>query len=121
MDVLGIDYTFFAVSDMEKSLEFYRDTLGMPLACLVYEGKWAEFEFNPGTLALGEGEEFTKPGGGMVALAVENVKSTVEELEQAGIPIVLPLAESSACYWVVIEDPDQNRIIIHQRKDKSVG
>lgn len=121
MNVLGIDFTFFAVSDMEKSLEFYRDTLGMPLACLVYEGKWAEFEINPGTLALGEGDDFTQPGGGMVALAVENVESAVEELEQAGIPIVIPIGESSVCYWVVVEDPDQNRIIIHQRKDKSVG
>ncbi|MCG9129364.1 VOC family protein [Candidatus Poribacteria bacterium] len=121
MDVLGIDYTFFAVSEMEKSLTFYRDTLGMPLAGLAHEGKWAEFHINPGTLALGEGEEFTQPGGGMVALAVENVEDAVEELEQAGIPIVLGVGESSVCYWAVIEDPDQNRIIIHQRKDKSVG
>ena len=38
MNVLGIDFTFFAVSDMQKSLTFYRDVLGIPLACLVYEG-----------------------------------------------------------------------------------
>jgi len=47
MNVLGIDFTFFAVSDMQKSLTFYRDLLGIPLACLVYEGTWAEFEINP--------------------------------------------------------------------------
>ena len=44
MNVLGIDFTFFAVSDMQKSLTFYRDLLGIPLACLVHEGTWAEFE-----------------------------------------------------------------------------
>ena len=71
MNVLGIDFTFFAVSDMQKSLTFYRDLLGIPLACLVYEGTWAEFEINPGTLVLGQGHGFTQPGGGMVALAVE--------------------------------------------------
>ena len=49
MNVLGIDFTFFAVSDMQKSLTFYRDLLGIPLACLVHEGTWAEFEINPGT------------------------------------------------------------------------
>ena len=45
MNVLGIDFTFFAVSDMQKSLTFYRDQLGIPLACLVYDGtatsEWA--------------------------------------------------------------------------------
>lgn len=121
MDVLGIDFTFFAVSDMEKSIPFYRDVLGMPLAGLAHEGKWAEFQINPGTLALGEGDFFTEPGGGMVALAVEDTKAAVAELEQAGIELHSPIGESSACYWAVVEDPDGNRVIIHQRKDKTVG
>ena len=91
MNVLGINFTFFAVSDMQKSLAFYRDLLGIPLACLVHEGTWAEFEINPGTLVLGQGDRFTQPGGGMVALAVDNVKAAVEELEQAGIHVHSPL------------------------------
>ena len=45
MNVLGIDFTFFAVSDMQKSLTFYRYLLGIPLACLVHDGtatsEWA--------------------------------------------------------------------------------
>ena len=121
MDVLGIDFTFFAVSNMQESITFYRDVLGIPLSCLVHEGKWAEFEINPGTLALGEGDFFTEPGGGMVAFAVEDVKTAIAELEQAGIKLQSSLGESAVCFWVVIEDPDRNRIIIHQRKDKTVG
>ena len=35
MNVLGIDFTFFAVSDMQKSLTFYRDLLGIPLTRLI--------------------------------------------------------------------------------------
>ena len=121
MNVLGIDFTFFAVSDMQKSIAFYWDVLGIPLACLVHQGKWAEFEINPGTLVLGQGEDYPKPGGGMVALAVENVESAVEELEQKGIQLHSQLGESPVCYWVVIKDPDGNRVIIHQRKDRTVG
>lgn len=121
MNVLGIDFTFFAVSDMQNSLSFYRDVLGLQLACLVHDGKWAEFEFNSGTLALGQGFGSTQPGGGTVAFAVEDVKATIEELEQAGIKLQSALGESPVCYWVVIEDPDGNGIIIHQRKDKTVG
>ena len=121
MNVLGIDFTFFAVSDMQKSLTFYRDLLGMPLACLVHEGTWAEFEINPGTLVLGQGYDFTHPGGGTVALAVPDVKAAVEELEQAGICRQAPLGESAVCFWSIIKDPDDNCVIIHQRKDKTVG
>ena len=121
MNVLGIDFTFFAVSDMQKSLTFYRDLLGIPLACLVHEGTWAEFEINPGTLVLGQGYDFTHPGGGTVALAVDNVKAALEELEQLGVQIHSPLGESAVCFWSIIEDPDGNRVIVHQRKDKTVG
>ena len=121
MNVLGIDFTFFAVSDMQKSLAFYRDVLGIPLACLVHEGTWAEFEINPGTLVLGQGYDFISPGGGTVALAVEDVKATIEELEQAGIHINSPVGESAVCFWAIVSDPDGNSVIIHQRKDKTVG
>ena len=121
MNVLGIDFTFFAVSDMQKSLTFYRDLLGIPLACLVHEGTWAEFEINPGTLVLGQGHGFTQPGGGMVALAVEDAKAALEELEEAGIHAHSPLGESTVCFWAIIKDPDGNRVIIHQRKDRTVG
>ena len=121
MNILGIDFTFFAVSDMQKSLTFYRDLLGIPLACLVHEGTWAEFEINPGTLVLGHGYDFTHPGGGTVALAVKDVKTAVEALEQAGIQTLSPLGESAVCFWSIIEDPDGNRVIIHQRKDGTVG
>ena len=121
MNVLGIDFTFFAVSDMQKSLTFYRDVLGIPLACLVHEGTWAEFEINPGTRVLAQGYDFTQPGGGTVALAVEDAKAAVEELEQIGIQTLSPLGESTVCFWAIIEDPDSNRVIIHQRKDKTVG
>lgn len=121
MNVLGVDFTFFAVGNMQKSIAFYRDVLGIPLACLVHEDTWAEFEINPGTLVLGQGYDFTSPGGGTVALAVEDAKATVEELEQAGIQIQAPLGESAVCFWAIIADPDGNSVIIHQRKDRTVG
>lgn len=121
MNVLGIDFTFFGVSDMQESLTFYRDVLGMSLACLVHEGTWAEFEINPGTLVLGQGYDFIHPGGGTVALAVDNVTAALQELEQLGIQIHSPLGESAVCFWAIIKDPDGNRVILHQRKDGTVG
>ena len=121
MNVLGIDFTFFGVNDMQRSITFYRDLLGIPLARLILEDTWAEFEINPGTLILGQGNSFTDPGRGMVALAVEDAKAAVEELEQAGVPIYWSLEETPVCFLAIVEDPDGNRVIIHQRKDKTVG
>ena len=106
---------------MQKSLTFYRDLLGIPLARLILEESWAEFEINPGTLILGHGDSFISPGGGMVALAVDDAEAAVEELKQAGIQVYWPLEETPVCYLAIVEDPDGNRVIIHQRKDKIVG
>ena len=121
MKVLGIDYTFFSVRDMQKSLAFYRDLLGIPLTRLILEESWAEFEIDPGTLVLGHGDSFTHPGGGMVALAVNNAEAAMEELKQANVPVYWSFEETPVCYLAIVEDPDGNRIIIHQRKDETVG
>lgn len=121
MNVLGIDYTYFAVRDMQRSLAFYRDLLGLPLSYIIFEDTWAEFEINSSALVLGEGDNITPPGGGTVALAVDDVRSTVEELEKEGVPVNWSPDESLVCYFAVVEDPDGNRIIIHKRKDNTYG
>lgn len=116
MKVSGVDYTFFAVSDMQRSLAFYRDLLGIPLARLILDGTWAEFEMDPGALVLGHGDSFTRPGGGAVALAVDDAEAALEELKRAGVRVYWDFEETPVCYMAIVEDPDGNRIIIHQRK-----
>lgn len=56
----------------------------------------------------------------MGALAVDDAEAAVEELKQAGIQVYWPLEETPVCYLTIIENPDGNRVIIHQRKDKTV-
>ena len=64
---------------------------------------------------------FTHPGGGMVALAVDDAEAAMEELKQAGVSVYWSLEETPVCYLAIVEDPDGNRIIIHQRKDRTIG
>ena len=45
-----IDYTMVVVSDMDESVEFYRDKLGIPLRFQLPEG--TEFQTGVTTLAL---------------------------------------------------------------------
>ena len=45
-----IDYTMVVVSDMQRSVEFYRDKLGIPLK--LQSPDWTEFQTGTTTLAL---------------------------------------------------------------------
>jgi predicted enzyme related to lactoylglutathione lyase len=72
------------------------------------------------SLAIGVFGE-VKPGGASAALAVDSVKKAVAELKKKKVKILQEPMESDPCFMAVIEDPDGNQIIIHERKDGTVG
>ena len=121
MNVLGIDFTFFAVTDMVRSLGFYRDLLGLPVSKLILGGTWAEFDIRPGCLVVSEGDVFTKPGGGTVALAVEDVEAALEDVRAAGVQVHYDYDETPVCFLAIVDDPDDSRVILHHRKSGTVG
>ena len=110
-----IDYTMVIVSDMKRSIEFYRDKLGSPLK---FESPdWTEFLTGTTTLALhGGGIPRERTGGAGVKDAgtcsigfnVENVDKTYEELKQKGIVFVMPPTqrEGEGIKLAVCVDPD---------------
>ena len=58
-----LDYTMIVVSDMQRSVEFYRDKLGIPLK--FQSPDWTEFATGTTTLALhGGGVPSTQPPAG---------------------------------------------------------
>ena len=85
------DYVMIIVSDMHRSVAFYRDTLGLRLK---FESPgWSEFETGATTLALhpgtraagGEAASQTGPAAGTCSLgfSVPNLNSTYAELASA--------------------------------------
>ena len=69
----GIDTVFYQVCDMDRSVGFYEDVLGLKL--LRREGRdWAEFEAGDQVLSL-SGELATKPhqGGATVVLRASDL------------------------------------------------
>ena len=125
MQTRAVDYVVYNVSDLEKAIPFYRDTLGLPFD-YVYEGWWAEFNVQPVSLALcappvGQAPQPGYQGGATVALAVQDISAAVETLRRQGVPILLEPQESPVCYTATIADPDGNRINLHQRKDGTAG
>ena len=60
-------------------------------------------------------------GGATVALAVEDIHASVEELREARVSILSDVEETPICHMVLIADPDGNRIFLHERKNGTVG
>jgi catechol 2,3-dioxygenase-like lactoylglutathione lyase family enzyme len=123
VEVRGVDFVMFPVSDLDRSIGFYRDTLGMNLE-FRHGDMWVEFTATPTTLALYKPEspeDASTSGGAAIALAVGDVHSAIAELEDKGILVAIKPFESPVCYFAVVKDPDGNSVILHQRKDGTVG
>jgi lactoylglutathione lyase len=110
-----IDYTMVVVSDMERSVEFYRDKLGIPLK--FQSPDWTEFATGATTLALhgggvpGQhqtGDPSKAAGACSIGFNVDDVDKTYEELKAKGIKFVMPpmQREGEGIKLAVGLDPD---------------
>jgi predicted enzyme related to lactoylglutathione lyase len=118
--VRAIDFVVVNVSDMERSAAFYRETLGLDFPMNEDGPVWKEFDTPPVALALFR--EPSDPGkNALIALAVEDVAAALEELRGKGVKVVMEPVESPVCCQAVIEDPDGNALLLHQRKDGTAG
>jgi catechol 2,3-dioxygenase-like lactoylglutathione lyase family enzyme len=110
-----LDYTMIVVSDMKRSIEFYRDKLGMPLK---FESPdWTEFATGATTLALHGGgvpgpsphdDPSKRAGACSIGFNVEDVDKTYAELQERGISFVMPPTqrEGEGIKLAVAIDPD---------------
>ena len=111
-----IDYTMVIVSDMKRSVEFYRDKLGIPLK---FESPdWTEFATGATTLALhgggtpmqhqDTGDQSKSAGTCSIGFNVDDVDKTYEELKARDILFVMPPTqrEGEGIKLTVCLDPD---------------
>lgn len=109
-----VDYVMVIVSDMGRSVAFYRDLLGLALK---FESPgWSEFETGGTTLALHPGEPATsgaspaKLAAGTCSLgfSVPNVDNTYAELCKRGVHFATPPTDrpNEGIRLAVCVDPD---------------
>jgi catechol 2,3-dioxygenase-like lactoylglutathione lyase family enzyme len=111
-----IDYTMVIVSDMKRSVDFYRDKLGIPLK---FESpEWTEFATGTTTLALHGGgvprqyqdtaDQSKTAGACSIGFNVDDVDKTYEELKAKGVVFVMPPTqrEGEGIKLAVGLDPD---------------
>ncbi len=125
-----IDYTMVMVSDMARSIEFYRDKLGIPLK---FESPdWTEFLTGTTTLALHGGGIKREPQAGSadkdagtcsIGFNVEDVDKTYEELKAKGVNFVMPPTqrEGEGIKLAVCVDPDGLPVSFAQVLPRTAG
>jgi lactoylglutathione lyase len=110
-----IDYTMVIVSDMARSIEFYRDKLGIPLK--FHSPDWTEFQTGATTLALHGGGVRREPTRGSsekdagtcsIGFNVNDLDKTYEELKSKGVHFVMPPSsrDDQGIKLAVCVDPD---------------
>jgi lactoylglutathione lyase len=118
----NLNYAMVVVSDMARSVAFYRDRLGLKLR---FESPgWSEFDTGTTTLALHGGGEggaaphHGKPQAGTctVGFYVDNLHEVYELLEGRGVVFVMPPTErpNEGIHLAVCTDPDGLGISIAQ-------
>ena len=126
-----LDYAMVVVSDMDRSVAFYRDQLGIPLK--FQSPDWTEFQTGATTLALhGGGVAPTSPptgdptkqaGSCSIGFNVEDVDKTYEEMKAKGIRFVMPPTqrEGEGIKLAVCIDPDGLPIAFAQTIPQTVA
>jgi catechol 2,3-dioxygenase-like lactoylglutathione lyase family enzyme len=111
-----VDFWAVPVTDMERSVSFYRDTLGLPQTS---EGGFPEFKLGDnGFLYLlsleAVGGAFRGPHDAGFALRVADVHEARQELETKGVEFRGEVLDTGVCHMAFFGDPDGNQLVLHR-------
>ena len=114
-----VDDVFFNVDDMEKSVAFFRDTLGLPVK--YQSDDWVELDAGNVTIALrrfGSGPE-GRPElgvgeGATIVFEVDDIEAAKAELEGKGVKLLGGVFNYGAVKLAAFEDVNGNVLQIYQ-------
>jgi predicted enzyme related to lactoylglutathione lyase len=120
MKIIEIAFTVYPVANLKRARRFYEGTLGLHAARIFGDENkgMIEYDIGPGTLAIGCGASQFKPspGGGSVALELDDFDEAVRRVQESGCAFVTEPMETPVCHMAVFSDPDGNTVILHKRK-----
>jgi lactoylglutathione lyase len=109
------------VSNMEKSIKFYSETLELPIKTKSKD--WTEFFKNDTVLALHTAKKKSKlkTGSGMlVGFEVSDLSSTMKKLKKKRARFFKKPKEEPFGKHAIVQDPDGHLISIAEIKEKSI-
>ena len=117
MIVEHVDFWAVPVTDMERSKQFYGETLGLSQTG---DGGFPEFKLGDnGFLYLlsleSIGSQFRGPHDAGFALRVPDVHEARKELEAKGVQFNGDVLDTGVCHMAFFADPDGNQMVLHRR------
>jgi predicted enzyme related to lactoylglutathione lyase len=116
--IKDIAFTVYAVSDMARARQFYENVLGLTPGELTGE-HWFEYAVGDNTFGLGcfpEDVAGYYKNGSAVVFDVEDLDTALEKMKQHDVPILSGPIDFPKCRMLLISDPDNNVITLHQFK-----
>lgn len=115
--IRSLAFVTYAVSDIKAARLFYENVLGLKLT---HEagGAWFEYDIGDATFAisLADAEHPVPVRGAVVALEVSDLDAEVKRIQELGAKFRQEITETPVCRFAIVRDPDNNEIILHQRK-----
>lgn len=110
---LGFDAIYYHVTDMEKSIAFYRDTLGFQLTSRDYVARFdidgVLFELVPNP----RGNVLPGTGNARLSLEVADIQRATKALEVRGVKTT-PVRQEPGGMLSYFKDPDGNELCLWQ-------
>ena len=121
MKINNIAFVGIPVTDVRRARMFYEKVLGLAVSDEKMGGKWIEYTVGDNTLAIANVGDEWKPSdqGTGTALEVENFDEAIERLRNQGVPFAAEPFETPCCHMAVVQDPDGNKLIIHNLKPEN--
>jgi predicted enzyme related to lactoylglutathione lyase len=117
--ITGVDFAGVPTSDLEASVAFYGETLGLRRSVFRPDSHFAEFEtgnltlsiYDPQHMGIGERERNPNP----IALHVDDIEAARAELEERGVSFMGDTLDTGVCHMAFFADPDGNAFMLHSR------
>ncbi len=111
-----VDFVSVPVTDLERSTQWYAETLGLPQTG---HGAWPEFKLGDNVFLYlldptNIGQQFEGPHTSAIALRVADVEETRRALEEKGVDVG-EVFDTGVCQMAMFSDPDGNRLMLHRR------
>jgi predicted enzyme related to lactoylglutathione lyase len=123
-NIKEIGFIVYAVTDIPKARAFYEGILGLKPSsdfAVTETSSWVEYNIGAHhTLSIGCSPDW-KPSkdGAVAALEVTNFETVIKHLKERGAVFFMEPQQFPTCSMAVIVDPDENKLMIHQRKAKT--
>jgi predicted enzyme related to lactoylglutathione lyase len=117
--VTGVDFVSIPTRDLERSVAFYGETLGLERSAYRPDRNHAEFETGTVTLNVLDPERMGigsfQPNANVLALHVADVEAARATLTERGVAFTADTFDTGVCHMAFFADPDGNALMLHHR------